>query len=85
MTDQQRPAGQPGYRGALPPRNDALARPWVVAVIAAFVLIFVLSFLGLPGALFPDETSSPTPGASFSLEPSGSAEPSVQASGSPGS
>ena len=27
-----------GYRGALPERNDALARPWVITVIAIFML-----------------------------------------------
>ena len=48
MTDQ-RPSG---YRGALPTRNDTIARPWVLAVIAIFVLMFVLSFLGFPASLF---------------------------------
>ncbi|HET6379822.1 MAG TPA: hypothetical protein VFH63_02145 [candidate division Zixibacteria bacterium] len=77
MTDRQ---NQPGYRGALPPRTDVLARAWVTVVIAAFVLIFVLSFLGLPGRLFPQETIGPlpsVPAASASAAPSGSAEASA--------
>jgi hypothetical protein len=73
MTDQ-RPSG---YRGALPTRNDTLARPWVLAVIAIFVLMFVLSFLGFPGTLFAEPSSSPNP----SLVPSGSAAPSASGSG----
>jgi hypothetical protein len=84
MTDQRN--AQPGYRGALAPRNDMLARPWVAVVIAAFLLMFVLSFLGFPGVLFPDDSASPSPSVpppSLSLEPSGSAAPSVQASEAP--
>ena len=71
MTDQ-RPSG---YRGALPTRNDTIARPWVLAVVAIFVLMFVLAFLGFPSSLFPDASGSPNP--SFSLSPSTSAEPST--------
>jgi hypothetical protein len=67
MTDQQRPSG---YRGALPPRNDALARPWVVIVIVLFVAMFALAFLGFPSSLFPRASGSPSP--SFSLSPSAS-------------
>ena len=74
MTDQ-RPSG---YRGALPTRNDTIARPWVLAVIAIFLLMFVLSFLGFPSSLFPDASGSPNP--SFSLAPSTSAAPSAAAS-----
>lgn len=70
MTDQ-RPSG---YRGALPPRNDTIARPWVLAVVALFVLMFVLSFLGFPASLFPEPSGSPSP--SSSLMPSTSAAPS---------
>ena len=65
MTDQQRPAG---YRGALPTRNDELARPWVLLVIGLFVAMFVLAFLGFPSSLFPSPSDSPLP--SFSLAPS---------------
>ena len=71
MTDQ-RPSG---YRGALPTRNDAIARPWVLAVVAVFVLMFVLAFLGFPSSLFPEPSGSPNP--SFSLAPSSSAAPSA--------
>jgi hypothetical protein len=66
MTDQ-RPSG---YRGALPPRNDTIARPWVLAVVAIFVLMFVLAFLGFPSSLFPEPSAAPNP--SFSLPPSSS-------------
>ena len=77
MTDQQRPSG---YRGALPERNDAMARPWVVTVIAIFVLMFVLAFLGFPSSLFPRASGSPR--ASTSLLPSASAAASASPSGS---
>ena len=77
MSNQQ---GQAGYRGALPPRNDRLAAPWVIAVIAIFVLMIVLSFLGLPSSLFPAETPVPLPSAS--VEASASAEPSASAEAS---
>ena len=75
MTDQR----ASGYRGALPPRNDTLARPWVLAVVATFVLRFVLSFVGFPASLFPEPSGSPN--ASFSLSPSTSAAPSASGSG----
>jgi hypothetical protein len=71
MTDQQRPAG---YRGALPARNDALARPWVLIVIGLFLAMFVLAWLGFPSSIIPN--ASPQPSPSFSLAPSASAEPS---------
>ena len=71
MTDQ-RPSG---YRGALPTRNDTIARPWVLAVVGIFVLMFVLAFLGFPSSLFPAPSGSPNP--SFSLSPSTSAAPSA--------
>jgi len=76
MTDQ-RPTG---YRGALPTRNDTIARPWVLAVIAIFVLMFVLAFLGFPSSLFPEPSSAPNP--SFSLSPSTSAAPSASGAAS---
>jgi hypothetical protein len=76
MTDPRRPEG--GYRGALPPRGDALARPWVVAVIAIFLLIFVLTFAGLPSKLFVEPTPFPVfPSASASGLPSVSGAPSA--------
>jgi hypothetical protein len=71
MTYRPREAG---YRGSLPPREDILARAWVLFVVAIFLLMFVLSFLGLPSALFPEETPIPIP----SIPPvSGSPAPSV--------
>jgi hypothetical protein len=80
---EQRPDRAPGYRGALPPRNDAQARPWVIAVIAIVLLIVVLSIAGLPSSLFatpsPTPISSVGPSSSIDLLPSGS----VPASTSP--
>jgi hypothetical protein len=68
----------PGYRGALPPRNDALARPWVLAVIGLFVLIVILSLAGVPSRFLAEPSPLPIPSvqpsSSFSLLPSGSAE-----------
>lgn len=73
-----------GYRGALPPKTDVLARPWVVIVIAGFVLIFALSFANLPSSLIPTPTPLPslsaTPAASSIASSSGSASASVSAS-----
>lgn len=57
-TDPNRPAG---YRGTLPAREDRLARPWLIAVAAIFVLIFVLAFLGVPSRFIPDPTPVPLP------------------------
>ena len=38
MTSTNEPKrDQPGYRGALPTRDDRLARPWIIVVIAIFV------------------------------------------------
>ena len=76
---EQRPSG---YRGALPTRNDTIARPWVLAVVAIFVLMFVLAFLGFPSSLFPQPSGSPNP--SFSLSPSTSAAASPSGSASEG-
>ena len=59
----------PGYRGSLPPRNDRLAAPWVLAVVATFVLVMALAYAGVPSRLFPTPTSNP----SASVFPSGSA------------
>ena len=55
------PKRDPGYRGALPTRNDRLARPWLIAVIAIFVAIFVLSFLEIPSRFVPEPTPLPIP------------------------
>ncbi len=80
-----RPEGrsEPGYRGALPEREDRLARNWILAVIGIFVLIFVLSIAGIPSRFIPDPTPVPlpsTPTSSGSVEPSTSASPSASES-----
>lgn len=77
MTDQQRPST--GYRGSLPPRRDRMAAPWVVIVIAMFVMMFVLSFLGLPSRLIPEPTLQPLPSSGASAP----ASSQVPASGVP--
>lgn len=79
---QQRPEG--GYRGALPTRNDTLARWWVLVVVGIFVLLLLLSFLGLPSKLFPAPSTQPSPSfalpsLSFSAAPSASEGPSGSA------
>ena len=50
---------EPGYRGALPTREDRLARTWVLTVIAIFVLIFVLAVARHPVALHPGTDDHP--------------------------
>ena len=60
----------PGYRGALPPRGERLARVWVVLVILGFAFMFVLAALNVPSVLFPEPTPVPIP--SLSPGPSGS-------------
>jgi hypothetical protein len=72
MTDKPR---DPGYRGSLPPRVDRLARPWVLTVIGAFILIFVLAVAGIPSRLIPQPSAVPLPSVpapSASVAPSGS-------------
>lgn len=79
-TDSKR---EPGYRGSLPPREDRLARPWILAVLGIFVLIVLLSIAGVPSRFIPDPTplpvpsSTPVPSESPSAEPSESAEASA--------
>jgi hypothetical protein len=68
----------PGYRGALAPRTDSLARIWVAVVAAVLVLIFVLPFFGIPSRLFPEPTAAPIPSVPV---PSGS--PNAGPSASP--
>ena len=89
------PKTEPGYRGALPTREDRVARTWIIVVIGIFVLILVLSVLGIPSRFIPEPTPVPLPStpASSSVEPSASesasasasaeASPSVSASPSP--
>lgn len=79
---------EPGYRGSLPPRDDGLARPWILIVLGIFVLIVVLSIAGVPSRLIPDPTplpvpsATPVPSASASIEASESAEASASAEAS---
>lgn len=94
MTSNTDPKREPGYRGALPPRDDTLARPWILIVLGIFVLIVVLSLAGIPSRFIPEPTPIPLPSitaepsvsADASAEPSGSTEPSgsAQPSGSAG-
>jgi hypothetical protein len=88
MTNQT-PSSQPGYRGSLPAREDRLARPWVLAVIAIFVLVVVLSIAGIPSRFIPEPTPVPlpslpvaSPSASASESPSASPSASESASAS---
>ena len=73
MSEERPQDSASGYRGALPPRNDWLARGWVVVVILIFVLMFVLAAFNVPSVLFPEPTPVPTP--SVTPAPSGSATP----------
>ena len=80
------PKRESGYRGALPTREDRLARPWLFIVAGIFVLVLVLSVAGIPSRLIPEPTpvplpSIPVPTGSVSAEPSASA--SGSASGEP--
>jgi hypothetical protein len=82
------PKREPGYRGSLPPRDDGLARPWILAVLGIFVLVIILSVAGVPSRFIPDPTplptpsSTPVPSESPSAEPSASADASAEASAS---
>ena len=62
---------QPGYRGALPARDDRLARPWIIIVVAIFLAVFVLSALEIPSRFEPEPTPLPVPSsAPISTAPS---------------
>jgi len=74
-TDPQKPSG---YRGALPERNDTLAKPWILGVIGIVVLIFALSALEVPSRFIPEPTPVPLP--SVAPSESASAGPSDEAS-----
>ena len=76
------PTRAPGYRGSLPTREDRLARPWVLTVIGIFVLILVLSVLGIPSRLIPDPTPIPLPSTSAAESVEASASASAEASAS---
>ncbi len=85
-TNDPRREREPGYRGALPPRDDRLARPWILTVLGIFVLIVLLSIAGVPSRFMPEPTPVPLPSltpaasASASVGPSESAEASAEAS-----
>jgi hypothetical protein len=88
MTSTNEPKrDQPGYRGALPTRDDRLARPWVIIVFAIFVAVIVLSLLQVPSRFEPEATPLPVPSRSASPTPepteSPSPEPSPPGTGSP--
>ena len=80
--DPGRQPRQPGYRGALRPRNDSLAAPWILTVVAIFILVLVLSVLGVPSRFFPEPTVAPTPSATATPEASESVAPSASAEAS---
>lgn len=80
MTTTNDPKREPGYRGSLPPREDRLARPWILVVLGIFVLIIVLSVVGVPSRFIPEPTPVPLP--SLAPIPSESASPSGSVSGS---
>jgi len=78
-----------GYRGALPTRDDRLARPWILTVIGIFVLVLALSIAGIPSRFTPEPSAIPLPSvpipsasAEPTDEPSESASPSGESSGS---
>jgi hypothetical protein len=71
----------PGYRGALPPRGERLARVWVVIVILGFASMFLLAALNVPSVLFPEPTPVPIP--SLSPGPSGSESPTPSETSAP--
>jgi hypothetical protein len=82
------PTRDTGYRGALPIRQDRLAKPWILTVVAIFLLVIVLSIAGIPSRFIPEPTSVPLPSipaASDTPEPTASPSPSASASetGSP--
>jgi hypothetical protein len=78
MTGSRDPQKPSGYRGALPERNDTLAKPWLLAVVGIVVLIFVLSALEVPSRFIPEATPVPLP--SLAPSESASAGPSEEAS-----
>ena len=71
--DQRTASASPATAARCRPANDRLARPWILTVIAIFVLIIVLAILGVPSRFIPDPTPIPLPSipaASDSPEPS---------------
>ena len=79
------PTRDTGYRGALPIRQDRLAKPWILTVVAIFLLVIVLSIAGIPSRFIPEPTIEPlpsVPAASDTPEPTDSPSPSASASAS---
>jgi hypothetical protein len=79
------PTRDTGYRGALPIRQDRLAKPWILTVVAIFLLVIVLSIAGIPSRFIPEPTIEPlpsVPAASDTPEPTDSPSPSASPSGS---
>ena len=73
---------QPGYRGALPTRDDRLARPWILIVFAIFVAILILSAFEIPSRFAPEPTPLPVPSIPApSASPSATEEPSPEPAG----
>ena len=73
---------QPGYRGALPTRDDRLARPWILIVFAIFVAILILSAFEIPSRFAPEPTPLPVPSIPVpSASPSATEEPSPEPAG----
>ena len=82
MTSEE-PRRERGYRGALPTREDRLAKPWILTVAGVFILVIALSLAGIPSRFIPDPTTAPlpsVPAASPSGAESESASPSESAS-----
>lgn len=85
-TPTTEPTREPGYRGSLPPRQDRLAKPWLMIVAGIFVLIILLSIAGVPSRFIPDPTpiptpiSTPAPSVDASASASEEASPSAEAS-----
>ena len=90
MTTSQSPnpessRSEPGYRGSLPSRDDRLAGPWILAILAIFVLVIVLAIAGIPSRFIADPTAPPPPtlppaSGSVQASPSGFAEASPSGS-----
>ena len=78
MTTRDSKSDQPGYRGALPTRNDRLARPWILAVFLIFIAIMVLSFLEVPSRFVPEPTPLPVPSIPVTPSPSATESPSAE-------
>ena len=78
MTTRDSKSDQPGYRGALPTRNDRLARPWILAVFVIFIAVIVLSYLEVPSRFVPEPTPLPIPSIPATPSPDATESPSVE-------